>query len=260
MQTLPMRTPRNRPAHGTMSDENSGRPSLPPYFHDFYKTLYDFTGKDIIPIELCDVHPKAAIRKRNRWMVDRADHDSVSSVRLWRSIRYNQICQQKRKEHHHAPNTVVHIQAPARKVGEKMDREQFIDQTRQLIRDPHNENMKMWNEWSEQCVDDEQYAYFRTLPREEAVSAWLDAYYASLYFVRKSFGVATAKQVVDLASQRLCLYPFEMREAAKQLRVGVPVERLRRQMLDGCLVLDDPWPTIEDVNRDKTRARAELER
>ena len=120
-----------------------------------------------------------------------------------------------------------------------MDREQFIDQTRQLIRDPHNENMKMWIKWSEQCVDDEQYAYFKTLPREEAVSAW---------------------QIVDLASQRLCLYPFEMREAAKQLRVGVPVERLRRQMLDGYLVLDDPWPTMEDVNRDKARARAEPER
>lgn len=38
---------------------------------DFYESMYDDV---IIPIELCDAHPKAAIRKRNRWMVDRADH------------------------------------------------------------------------------------------------------------------------------------------------------------------------------------------
>ena len=141
-----------------------------------------------------------------------------------------------------------------------MDREQFIDQTRQLIRDPHNKNVKTWIEWAEECVDSEQYAYFKTLPREEAVSAWLDAYYASFYFVKKSYGMATAKQIVDLSSQLMCLYPYEMREAAKQLRVGVPVALLRRQLLDGYLSVDGPWPTMEDVNRDKARAKAGPER
>ena len=141
-----------------------------------------------------------------------------------------------------------------------MEREQFIEKTRLLINDPQNENVKTWIEWAEHCIGQDQYAYFKECPKEEAVSAWLDAYYASLYFVRKGYGVTTAKKMVDLVSQRLFLYPFEMREAAKQLRVGVPVERLRRQIQDDCLAKDGPWPTMEDVNRDKARAKSEPER
>lgn len=38
---------------------------------EFYEYLYD---EIIIPSELADVHYKAAIKKRNRWMVDQADH------------------------------------------------------------------------------------------------------------------------------------------------------------------------------------------
>ena len=38
------------------------------------KNLLETEYDDVmIPIELADVHPKAAIRKRNRWMVDRSD-------------------------------------------------------------------------------------------------------------------------------------------------------------------------------------------
>jgi nucleoside 2-deoxyribosyltransferase len=36
----------------------------------YYEYYYD---EIIIPEELCGVHYKAAIQKRNRWMVDRAD-------------------------------------------------------------------------------------------------------------------------------------------------------------------------------------------
>ena len=37
----------------------------------YYESLYDDI---IVPTELANVHYKAAITKRNRWMVDRADH------------------------------------------------------------------------------------------------------------------------------------------------------------------------------------------
>ena len=38
------------------------------------KNLYETEYDDVmIPIELAGVHPKAAIRERNRWMVDRSD-------------------------------------------------------------------------------------------------------------------------------------------------------------------------------------------
>lgn len=50
---------------------------IEPYFHtglnrdkDYYKTLYDGI---IIPQELMGVHPKAAIQKRNRWMINQAN-------------------------------------------------------------------------------------------------------------------------------------------------------------------------------------------
>lgn len=38
---------------------------------EYYETMYDDV---IIPIELAGVHPKAAITRRNRWMVDRSDY------------------------------------------------------------------------------------------------------------------------------------------------------------------------------------------
>lgn len=38
---------------------------------DFYETMYDDV---IIPVELLGVHPKAAHKKRNRWMVDKASY------------------------------------------------------------------------------------------------------------------------------------------------------------------------------------------
>lgn len=51
---------------------------VPPYMYNkrntekaYYEYCYD---EIIIPEELCTVHYKAAIQKRNRWMVDRADY------------------------------------------------------------------------------------------------------------------------------------------------------------------------------------------
>ena len=48
-----------------------------PYFtsdlntnRDYYAALYDDV---IIPSELADIHPKAAIKYRNRWMIDHSD-------------------------------------------------------------------------------------------------------------------------------------------------------------------------------------------
>lgn len=38
---------------------------------NYYESSFDDV---IIPIELAGVHPKAAIQKRNRWMVDRSDY------------------------------------------------------------------------------------------------------------------------------------------------------------------------------------------
>lgn len=134
-----------------------------------------------------------------------------------------------------------------------MDREQFANKIRLLINDPHNENVRTWIEWAEQCVEQDQHAYFKEYPKDEAVSVWLDAYHASLYFVRKGYGANIAKQIIDLSAQHLCLYPYEMHEAAKQLQSGASIELLQRKMQDGSLVTDGPWPTLEDVKKDRSR-------
>lgn len=47
---------------------------------EYYETMYDDV---IVPIELYGIHPKAAITKRNRWMVDRSDYVIAC---LWRDF------------------------------------------------------------------------------------------------------------------------------------------------------------------------------
>ena len=56
-----------------------------PYFtndintdRDHYAALYDDI---IIPDELADIHPKAAIKARNRWMIDNSDIVLIYTVR-----------------------------------------------------------------------------------------------------------------------------------------------------------------------------------
>jgi len=56
-----------------------------PYFtndintdRDYYAALYDDI---IIPDELADIHPKAAIKARNRWIIDNSDIVLIYTVR-----------------------------------------------------------------------------------------------------------------------------------------------------------------------------------
>ena len=45
---------------------------------NYYAALYDDI---IIPYELADIHPKAAIKTRNRWMIDNSDIVLIYTVR-----------------------------------------------------------------------------------------------------------------------------------------------------------------------------------
>ena len=66
-----------RAAKAVHRDKNVQLYLIEPYLHaglnqdkDYYEKYYDGI---IIPQELVGVHPKAAIQKRNRWMVDQAE-------------------------------------------------------------------------------------------------------------------------------------------------------------------------------------------
>lgn len=134
-----------------------------------------------------------------------------------------------------------------------MKPEKFIRDVGQLLKDCPTENIERWVTWAKECVQSEQYLDFITLPAEQAVSAWLDSYYASFYFIKQDFGKETAAKVVNLSSRPLCLYPFEMREAAKVLKDGGTCEKIEQMIEDGTLEDFEKVPTMEDVRKDRQR-------
>lgn len=128
----------------------------------------------------------------------------------------------------------------------------FEKKIKSLLRGCSEENTKNWVNWAKECVKAGQYANFVECPEEEAISAWLDLYYASIYFIKEEFGVDTAKKLVDLSACSLCLYPYEMKTAAKLLYENekVPEGELLKKLQDGLLVRDEKPPTMEDVKMD----------
>lgn len=139
-----------------------------------------------------------------------------------------------------------------------MKREQFEQKMQHLLLGSYDkETAQKWVAWAEECVEAEQYADFHKLPSEEAVCAWLDAYYASFYFIKQDFGAETVSKLVDLANVRLCLYPYEMTKTAKALSSGSSVEQIEQMMQDGLLDNDGTkTPSISDVRRDIIQKQA----
>ena len=133
-----------------------------------------------------------------------------------------------------------------------MTGQQFVTQICRQLKASET-NAQRWIVWAEECVESGQYAGLIERPKEEAVAAWLDYYYASLYFIKAEYGTDTAKQVIDLSAENLCLYPYEMRQAAKLLQDGSTPEQLLSKVQDGLLESDDNTPTMEDVKRDMAK-------
>ncbi|MCH5253385.1 MAG: hypothetical protein J1F41_00575 [Lachnospiraceae bacterium] len=108
----------------------------------------------------------------------------------------------------------------------------------------------VWVEWAEECVAARQYIDFNEKPDDIAVAEWLDSVYATLYFIRKQYGKEIVSKIVRLSAVKLCLYPFEMVSAAKELQNGGNEQRILRLMEEGYLVSSEKLPTIEDVEED----------
>lgn len=140
-----------------------------------------------------------------------------------------------------------------------MKPEKFIRDMRHLLNECSTESIETWIHWAKECVDSEQYLNFIPLPAEQAVSAWLDSYYASFYFIKQDFGKETAAKVVNLSLSHLCLYPFEMREAAQVLKAGGNPEQIEQMIEDGTLEDYGKTPTMEDV-RKSVRSKKAKER
>lgn len=130
-----------------------------------------------------------------------------------------------------------------------MKSEQFIRDVGRLLNGCSAESIEKCITWAKNCVASEQYLNFIPLPAEQAVSAWLDSYYASFYFIKQDFGSEIAERVVNLSSSRLFLYPFEIREAAKVLKAGGTPEQIGQMIEDGTLEDYGKMPTMEDVRK-----------
>ena len=139
-----------------------------------------------------------------------------------------------------------------------MDREQFITKTRLLIKDPLNEGVKTWITFAEENVSLEQYVEYFELPKEEAISVWLGSIYSAFYFAKKEYGLEAAKKVVDLGSQNMCLYPYEIMNAARLMQDGATIDSICKGIEEGTLEQDENrFPSLEDVKRDRAKSGPE---
>ena len=135
-----------------------------------------------------------------------------------------------------------------------MQPERFLRDMRRLCKACSAESIETWIHWARECVGAKQYLNLIPLPDEQAVSAWLDSYYASFYFIKQEFGAETAAKVVELSRSRLCLYPFELRTAAQVLKDGGGAAQIQQRMEDGTLEDYGKIPAMEDV-KNNIRAR-----
>ena len=137
-----------------------------------------------------------------------------------------------------------------------MEKEVFVRKLSDLSGSDTVECASVWVEWEEECVAARQYIDFNEKPDDDtAVAEWLDSVYATLYFIRKQYGEEIVSKIVRLSAVKLCLYPFEMVSAAKELQNGGNEQRILRLMEEGYLVSSEKLPTMEDVEEDLKKSK-----
>lgn len=78
-----------------------------------------------------------------------------------------------------------------------MQPERFLRDMKRLCKACSAESIETWIHWARECVGAKQYLNLIPLPDEQAVSAWLDSYYASFYFIKQEFGAETAAKSLN---------------------------------------------------------------
>ncbi|MBC8535927.1 hypothetical protein [Feifania hominis] len=106
----------------------------------------------------------------------------------------------------------------------------------------------MWVEFARERVEAEQYVDFIEEPAATAVSRWYDTLMAGLVRAKENHGKEIAGKLYRLAEEGLCLYPYEMEEAAEQIKQGADVGTLGQLMRDGYLDSPPPFfPKLEET-------------
>ena len=80
-----------------------------------------------------------------------------------------------------------------------------------------------------------------------------------ILFYQAGFGKSTAEKLVSLSNSALCLYPYEMREAAKVLKAGGSLEQIEKMIVEGTLEDYKKLPTLEDVRKSVTESQGKGE-
>lgn len=135
-----------------------------------------------------------------------------------------------------------------------MDRKTFEKEMAKLLPAVSKEAIAIWNCWAEECVAENQYVNFVEKPREEAIEDWLGAMYASFYFAKEKYGEEAVQKVLELSEAHLCLYPYEIRLAAKAMQEGCSIEDVEYMLHERMLVGDSIQIfTLNDVERAKKK-------
>ncbi len=132
--------------------------------------------------------------------------------------------------------------------SEKLTRDLFQSHLRSLLPDAAAGAEEIWADFARECVEMKQYADFAEEPDETALCRWHDTLLAGFVLLRQNFGEEIATAVCNLSLDRLCLYPFEMENAAQELKGGGNVDSLFRLMEEGMLEAPRPvFPKLQDV-------------
>ena len=106
-----------------------------------------------------------------------------------------------------------------------------------------------WFDFIEDIAGNGQYVDFQEEPNLETAKAhWYDTFLAGFYKLKAEHGEVAAAKTLELGLEGLCLYPYELEEAAVQLSQGTSVEKLEQMMRDGLLERDTvEFPKLRDV-------------
>lgn len=133
-------------------------------------------------------------------------------------------------------------------INEKLTKELFQNNLRSLLPDAGTGAEEIWADFARECVEMKQYVDFIEEPDEVALCRWHDTLLAGFVLLRQNFGEGIATAVCNLSLDHLCLYPFEMENAAQELKAGGNVDSLLRLIEEGLLDAPTPvFPKLQDV-------------
>ena len=134
-----------------------------------------------------------------------------------------------------------------------MTEQQFCSLWQDLLGSGCGRHASVWSDWAKECVVEEHYVDFKERPADQALSLWYEYLYAGMYFVKKQYGAEVARRVSALAENSFCLYPWELKHTADEIRNGATTADLLRQLEETGLDSSETPPTRADVKKDQSR-------